>query len=271
MYGAGRPATMTEVNRWLPIMPERDLPAMLPNFIALPVLTTGGRVQGWAQNMPCTVTVDHPMMERMPTAIQTYEHISMDDVMMRVAPPMRTTSATQDSHKVCPLDDALEEHIPPKPLYSNIPNTTMLWLESNNLLTLHNGFANKEQSTPLLTPHRPTLESSIPLLYGNSNFQANLLWSMTTPFLDLQQQQVNPQDVTAISDTTLKWETMRAFYLSKKRWPSTDNPHSTRMDGSSPLDWTMFQVLLAEAWLTTYAWHEPSVTMVRPLHISIAM
>jgi len=251
-------------------MLERDLPATFPNLIALLVLTTGGRVQVRVQNMPCTVTADHPMMERMPTARQTYKHISKDDVMMRVVPTTRQTSAKQDSHNLCPPDDTPDERIPPKPPYPNFPSMTMLQPKNTNLLTLHEGFAHKEQSTLLFTPHRPTLKSLIHLLYGNSNFQGNLLQSRTAP-LELQQWWGNPQDATAILDKRTKWETMKAFYIQNKHWPSTDNPHSIRMDGQSPLDQTMFQAFSAEVWLMIYAWHGPSDTMVRPLHISNAM
>jgi len=102
-------------------MLERDLPATFPNLIALLVLTTGGRVQVRVQNMPCTVTADHPMMERMPTTRPTYKHISMDEVTMQVVLPMRNMSTTPDSHKVHPPDDAPEEHIPPKPHISFFP------------------------------------------------------------------------------------------------------------------------------------------------------
>jgi len=152
---------------------------------------------------------------------------------------------------------------------SHFPNTTTLQSKSTNLLTLHDGFAHKEWSILLLTPHGP-LELLIHLLYGNSNSKAHLLWSKM-PTLDLQWWWINPQDAMAISDTWIPWETMRAFYLKNKQWPLTDNLHSTRREDRSPLDWTMFQVLLTEVWLMTYAWHEPSATMVRPLCISNAM
>jgi len=101
MYGAGRPATMMEVNCWLPIMPERDPPATFTDLIALPVLTTS-RVQLQVQNMPCMVYAGHAMTKKMPTARSTYKHISTDEITMQVVLPMRNTSATPDSHNVHP-------------------------------------------------------------------------------------------------------------------------------------------------------------------------
>jgi len=70
---------MTEVDCWLPIIPESDLSDLFPNLIALPVLTSSGRVQLHVQNMPSIVPADLLIMEWRSIVGQTYEHISTDN------------------------------------------------------------------------------------------------------------------------------------------------------------------------------------------------
>jgi len=50
-----------------------------------------------------------------------------------------------------------------------------------------------------------------------------------------------------ITETWIKWEIMRVFYLKNKQWPSTDSQQATRMDGGSLLDWTMLHPVSEEA------------------------
>jgi len=207
-------------------MPERDPLDTFPNLTALPVLTTVGRAQLQAQNMPRTVFADHPTTKRMPTVGLIYEHTPMDKRMLQVGLPMRNTSATTDLHKVCLPDDAPEERIPPKPPYSLFPNTHMLWPQCDTL-TFHERFANRERSTLLLTLHEPTIEDPL------------AVWKHQSPGRDMPEQ----TDTIGVATTTGK-HTRRhgefrlkdpveenASILSTESTLAIDDPSTFHQDG----------------------------------------
>jgi len=270
-----------EVNCWLPIMPETDLPNSFPNLTALPVLTSSGRVQLWMPNMASMATADLPMLEWRSTVSQIYEYNSLnahDESRLNE----EKKSATNDSYIASPPVDVLAEHIPPKPPYLTCPNMTTKWLEKAfPHLNDWWGHSSEEQSTFLLIPHGPTPAPLTRLMYGN-NLSVNSLQNQTTSLATPHGWATSPA-AKAFPKTRIKWEIMRSFHSQSKEWPLTDDYHSTKKDGRSPLNQTMFQALLADDRLKTYAWQGfPANDMpllegqsycrtARPPHLSHAM
>jgi len=58
----------------------------------------------------------------------------------------------------------------------------------------------------------------------------------------------------AVPNSTILWEQMRAYYSSSPKWKFNDKP--TRMNGESPLIWTMMHPS-STTWNRTYAWNRP--------------
>jgi len=141
---------MMEVNCWMPKTPERDTIAKFPDPNALLVSTTDERAQLRVKNMPSLETVDHPMTERRSHASQIYERTPMSDVMMRKGPMTKKTSTTHDSHYICPLDEAPEECIPPKPPYLICHNTTLKQPEKTHPTKIHDRHGHKFQEKSTL-------------------------------------------------------------------------------------------------------------------------
>jgi len=89
--------------------------AETPSPKALTMTTTGGRAQIQMQNRPSTMNAMIPMME-LSSGQKTYEQTPSNGV----------NGKTQAPYQVWPLEDPLEEPIPPKPPYFDCPNKAMI-------------------------------------------------------------------------------------------------------------------------------------------------
>ncbi len=93
------------------------------------------------------------------------------------------------------------------------------------------------------------LPTNVNNLLGFTNQLPTMAKTNTWPSLDIMLKLPEP------SSSKEQWENMREFHLSTLLWPSQERQGQTKMEGNSPLIWTVLYPPLAEALCQTYTWN----------------
>jgi len=239
MYNAGRKATMMEVKCQLLTALDQASLILIPSHIALTVSPTSGRAQVQLQNRPSTSNATHPMMERSSTQ-KTNEHTATNKEKTSKATPKRLNATTQAPYCVWPLEDHLDESIPPKPNYSVQQN------KACNSSQPHRLGHKMAQLSPTYTHQHQALNN----LQSETHAPLKTVLQNQMITLALQRKRAT-WHVTQPSMSYKSWENMQTFYLGSNLWP-TDI--TSRTEGSSPLIATMFYLPPKTQWIQTYTW-----------------